>query len=50
MAIRRVLQLGDPLLREMARNVEDPAAPEISGLVGDLQDTLAHCVLVQNDW
>ncbi len=42
MAVRRVLQLGDPALREPARCVEDPCAPEIFGLVEDLRDTLAH--------
>ncbi len=42
MAIRTVLQLGDPGLREIAKDVEDPAAPEIRALVEDLSDTLAH--------
>ena len=42
MAIRTLLQLGDPGLREAARPVEDPTAPEIRGLVRDLADTLAH--------
>jgi len=42
MAIRTVLQLGDPGLREVARPVENPTAPEISSLVQDLGDTLAH--------
>jgi peptide deformylase len=41
MAIRTVLQLGDPGLREVARRVEDPCAPEIRALVEDLSDTLA---------
>jgi len=36
MAIRTVLQLGDPGLREVARPVENPTAPEISSLVQDL--------------
>jgi peptide deformylase len=36
-----VLQLGDPGLREIAKRVEDPAAPEIRALVEDLADTLA---------
>jgi peptide deformylase len=42
MAIRTVLQLGDPGLREVAKRVENPAAPEIRTLVEDLADTLAH--------
>ncbi len=42
MAIRTVLQLGDPGLREVAKRVEDPAAPGIVALVEDLADTLAY--------
>jgi peptide deformylase len=42
MAIRTLLQLGDPGLREVAKRVENPAAPEIRVLVEDLADTLAH--------
>ena len=42
MAIRTVLQLGDPGLREIAKRVEDPGAPEIRALVLDLADTLAY--------
>ncbi|HKV62252.1 MAG TPA: peptide deformylase [Candidatus Acidoferrum sp.] len=42
MAIRTILQLGDPGLREVAKKVNDPAAPEIRALVEDLSDTLAH--------
>jgi peptide deformylase len=42
MAIRTVLQLGDPRLREVAKKVGDPAAAEIRALVEDLKDTLAH--------
>jgi peptide deformylase len=41
-AIRTVLQLGDPRLREAARRAEDPGAPEIRALVEDLADTLAY--------
>jgi peptide deformylase len=41
-AVRTVLQLGDPGLREVAARVTDPAAPEIRGLVQDLADTLTH--------
>jgi len=42
MAIRTVLQLGDPGLREVAKKVDDPAAAEIRALVKDLSDTLAY--------
>jgi peptide deformylase len=42
MAIRTVLQLGDPGLRQVASRVEDPSAPEIRTLVEDLSDTLAY--------
>ena len=41
-AIRTVLQLGDPGLREVARAVTDPSSAEIHALVGDLADTLAY--------
>jgi peptide deformylase len=41
-AVRTVLQLGDPGLREVAARVADPTAPEIRTLVQDLADTLAH--------
>jgi peptide deformylase len=42
MPVRPVIQLGDPLLRQKALPVIDPAAPEIDSLVHDLSDTLAH--------
>jgi peptide deformylase len=42
MAIRTVLQLGDPGLREVAARVADPASSDICVLVQDLADTLAH--------
>lgn len=42
MAVRTVLQLGDPGLRAVARPVADPASAETRGLVADLADTLAH--------
>jgi len=42
MAIRTVLQLGDPGLRAIAKRAEDPCAPEIRALVEDLADTLAY--------
>jgi peptide deformylase len=41
MSVRTVLQLGDPGLREVAKRVDDPAAPGIRALVADLADTLA---------
>jgi peptide deformylase len=41
-AVRTVLQLGDPGLREVAARAADPAAPEIGALAQDLADTLAH--------
>jgi peptide deformylase len=42
MAIRTILQLGDPRLREVANKVSDPGAAEIRALVEDLADTLAY--------
>ena len=42
MAIKTILQLGDPRLREKAQPVEKLFAPEIDELVTDLADTLAH--------
>jgi len=42
MAVRTILQLGDPELRQAARAVADPTAGEIRALVRDLADTLAH--------
>jgi peptide deformylase len=42
MAVRTVLQLGDPRLRSVSLPVEDPTAPEIQQLIRDLADTLAH--------
>ena len=41
MAVKTILQLGDPRLREIALRVEDPSAPEVAALVNDLADTLA---------
>jgi peptide deformylase len=42
MAIRTVLQLGNPGLREVAKKVDDHAAAELRALVEDLSDTLAY--------
>jgi peptide deformylase len=41
-AVRTVLQLGDPGLREVATRISDPASVEIRAVVQDLADTLAH--------
>ena len=42
MAVRTLLQLGDPRLRQVAYPVQDATAANISALVDDLADTLAH--------
>ncbi len=42
MAVREVLQLGNPLLRAVSEPVEDPTSPEVARIVEDLRDTLAH--------
>jgi peptide deformylase len=42
MAIRTVLQLGDPGLREVCQPIANPGAPEIRTLAKDLADTLAY--------
>lgn len=42
MAIREVLQLGNPALREVAAPVAAPGAGEVAAILGDLRDTLAH--------
>jgi peptide deformylase len=42
MAVKSILQLGDPRLREIALPVEDPSAPEVAALVNDLADTLGY--------
>jgi peptide deformylase len=42
MAIREVLQLGNPKLRESTVRVADPASEEIRTLVEDLADTLLY--------
>ena len=42
MAVRTLLQLGDPRLREICSPVEDPRSPEMRELIVDLKDTLAH--------
>lgn len=42
MAVRDIVQLGDPRLRETAAVVKDPTLPSLASLVEDLRDTLAH--------
>lgn len=42
MAIRTVLQLGDPGLREVCAPVPDATAPGVRKLAADLADTLAY--------
>ncbi len=42
MPVQPIRQLGDPVLREKGRRVDDPSSPGIQKLVGDLADTLAH--------
>lgn len=42
MAIRKILQLGDPLLREICEVVPDPRAVEVSQIAEDLIDTVTH--------
>ena len=42
MAIRPVLQLGNPVLRMVAEPVRDPASPEVAATIADLRDTLGH--------
>ncbi len=42
MAIRDVLQLGNPKLRELSAKVAQPQSAEIAELIQDLSDTLAH--------
>jgi peptide deformylase len=41
-AVRTVLQLGDPGLREVAARVAEPASSEMHTVVTDLADTLAY--------
>jgi peptide deformylase len=41
-AVKSILQLGDPRLREIALPVGDPSAPEVAALANDLADTLAY--------
>jgi peptide deformylase len=42
MAIREVLRMGHPVLREVARPVERFGTPELARLLADMKDTMAH--------
>jgi peptide deformylase len=42
MPVQRVLQLGDPSLRQRCGHVDHPSSPQIRELVTDLSDTLAQ--------
>lgn len=42
MAIRDIIQLGNPLLRAKCEPVSDPTSPDVAALVEDLRNTLAH--------
>ena len=42
MAVRDVLRMGHPVLRERAKPVEQFATPELRALLQDMQDTMAH--------
>jgi peptide deformylase len=42
MPVQPIRQLGDPVLREKCKRVEDPTSPRIQELVDDLAATLAH--------
>ncbi len=42
MAVREVLRMGHPVLREVARPVERFGTPELERLLADMRDTMAH--------
>jgi peptide deformylase len=42
MAIREVLRMGHPLLREISRPIERFGTPELDALLADMKDTMAH--------
>jgi peptide deformylase len=42
MAVREVLRMGHPVLRERAKPVEAFGTPELRALLQDMQDTMAH--------
>ena len=41
MPVRRILELGDPILRQAAAPIDDPTSPRARSLVADLFDTLS---------
>ena len=41
MAVKPIVELGNPLLRQVSESVADPTSPETAALVADLADTLA---------
>ena len=40
MAIRKIARMGHPVLRQIARPVADPTAPEIKALISDMIETM----------
>jgi peptide deformylase len=42
MAVREVIRMGHPLLRERAKPIEAFGTPELKALVQDMKDTMAH--------
>lgn len=40
--IREIVRLGNPLLREVCAEVQDPAGPSVAEVVEDLRDTLRN--------
>src|SRR5438477_12114408 len=41
MAVREVLRMGHPVLREKSRPVEETATPELRQLIADMKETMA---------
>jgi peptide deformylase len=42
MAVRKVLQLGNPILRENSALVAEPGSADVAGLISDLAETLSY--------
>ena len=40
MAVRRIAQMGNPILSQIAKPIDDPTDPEIARLAEDMKDTL----------
>jgi len=40
MSVLRIVKMGNPILLQKARRIEDPTSPEIRALAKDMQDTL----------